>query len=357
MAGWPHKSLLILLIAPLFLAACDDFGGTGGDGAPVGIQVAHPGGAVLQVLSVKVGQEATEVSVRIINGRDREIELNGGREQSYLLSEEGEKMMLVPPTVNERLSIPAGQTIDATLVFAGTPPRGSDAVLIFNERSRTDNVHTNSPRFEARLPLDGALASGSIAEASSLSGMRPNAASTLQPRAGEGSTLGGSGRSASELRAVEALKTELGAVETERGTMVSLPGDVTFDFDKATIRPEARGTLDRLAELILGSGEGAIAIEGHTDARGEDAYNQRLSEQRAEAVSAYLATKGVPEDRLQTRGLGETRPAAPNARPDGSDDEAGRQRNRRVEVILPSRPRPTPQPAQGEATSQLNPTS
>lgn len=352
MSGSPCKRLVATLAAPLLLLGCDLVGS--GKGAPLDIQLVHPGGVVLQVLSARIGDERTEVSFRIVNGRDREVELNGGREQSYLLSDGGEKLMLVAPAANPRLSVPAGQTIEGTLVFAGEPD-GSEAILVLNERSRSDNVYTNSPRFEARLPLEGASGGGTIAEQSALSGMRPNAASALRPRAADGSGLeGGAGRSASQLRAVEALKTELGAVETERGMMISLPGDVTFDFDKATIRQEARGTLDRLAELILGSGGGTIEIEGHTDSRGEDAYNQRLSERRAEAVAVYLATKGVSEDRMRTRGLGETRPVAPNARPDGSDDEAGRQRNRRVEVIVPGGRQ---EAADGEATSRLEPVS
>lgn len=136
------------------------------------------------------------------------------------------------------------------------------------------------------------------------------------------------------LSPVETLRSELGATETARGTLVSLPGDVLFDFDKAAVRADARGTLDKLAELIKAGG-GRVAIEGHTDSKGDDAYNQRLSEARAKAVRDYLVSvRMVDGTRLDTKGLGELRPAAPNAKPDGSDDPEGRQRNRRVEVII-----------------------
>ncbi|WP_176484571.1 OmpA family protein [Sphingomonas spermidinifaciens] len=108
-----------------------------------------------------------------------------------------------------------------------------------------------------------------------------------------------------------------------------------FDYDKATIRPDARPTLDKLAELIKAQNPPTVAIEGHTDTKGDDAYNQKLSEARATAVRDYLiGVRTVDGTKLQTKGLGELRPTAPNARPDGSDDAAGRQRNRRVEVIL-----------------------
>ena len=116
---------------------------------------------------------------------------------------------------------------------------------------------------------------------------------------------------------------------------MSLPGDVTFDFDRATIRAEARPTLDKLAALIRSQNPPSVAIEGHTDSKGNDAYNQRLSESRATAVRDYLiSVRTVDGTKLTTRGLGELRPVAPNMNPDGRDDEAGRARNRRVEVVL-----------------------
>lgn len=341
--------IVLAALAASLLAGCNIVGET--DAEPLDAQVIHPGGAVLQPRAIRTGDSRTEVSVRIINGRDRDIELNAGNEQSYLLTDQGEKLLLVAPATNPRLSVPPGQTIDASLIFAGQAD-GSSVVMILNERSRADNVNTASPRFQISLPLERA-GRGALAEQSALSGMRPNAVSQLRPRTSPGSGLGGAGQSVSELRVVEALETELGAVDTERGTMVSLAGDVTFDFDKATIRQKAGATLDSLAQLILASRDGAITIEGHTDARGDDDYNQRLSEERAEAVASYLATKGVPEARLRTRGLGASRPVAPNASADGSDDEAGRQRNRRVEVILPGRM----QSEGNEPRSRLEPAS
>lgn len=78
-----------------------------------------------------------------------------------------------------------------------------------------------------------------------------------------------------------------------------------------------------------------MRVDGHTDAKGDDAYNQALSERRAAAVKAWLAGNArIPADHMGTRGYGETRPVAPNARPDGADDPAGRQRNRRVEIAV-----------------------
>jgi len=117
---------------------------------------------------------------------------------------------------------------------------------------------------------------------------------------------------------------------------VDLPSDVLFDFDRAKVRPQAEPKLRLLAELIRDNPEGLISISGHTDALGDEAYNRTLSERRAEAVANWLIESGeVDAERLRTAGFGETRPAAPNERPDGTDDAEGRRQNRRVEIILP----------------------
>ncbi|WP_129792135.1 OmpA family protein [Sphingosinicella sp. CPCC 101087] len=337
MTGRLRTASIGLAAAVALVAGCGEGGflSGGGGGAAVDAQVAHPGGVVLQILSLRADGERALVDLRVLNGRDREIRLNQGRENSYILTDSGEKLLLVPPAGNPNLAVPGGRSADLALVFEGALPRSGTATLVLNEDGSMDSVHSSDPRFDVSLPLAGA-GGGGIPEVSAMSNLRPNPATALRPAAAPGSSLAAGAQRESSLQAVDALKSELGAVETDRGTMVSLPGDVTFDFDRATIRADARPTLDRLVALIEASGEGEISIEGHTDSKGEDAYNRRLSEQRAEAVKAYLASKGVAEDRLSTLGLGETRPVAPNAKPDGSDDEEGRQRNRRVEVILPA---------------------
>jgi outer membrane protein OmpA-like peptidoglycan-associated protein len=337
-----------LAAALLATTACGGLVTFSGEGKPIDVQAVHPNGSVLQVLSLTRGDERSVVAIRVMNGRERDIELNGGREQSYIVTDSGEKLLLVPSPTNADLAVPPGKSMDGALVFAGKLPASGNATLILNGSSSRDGQYESTPRFEVALPLDSA-GSGDVPEASALSNMAALPASRLGPASGGGSSFGAAKTATSSLSAVDKLKSELGAVESERGTVVSLPGDVTFDFDKATIRADAQPTLDRLAQLIAAGGAGAIAIEGHTDAKGEDAYNKRLSEQRAEAVKAYLVGKGVDAARLRSIGLGELRPVAPNINADGTDDEAGRQKNRRVEVILPKAagtppPSPTPQP-------------
>ena len=122
---------------------------------------------------------------------------------------------------------------------------------------------------------------------------------------------------------------DLGAKETDLEVRVELPADVLFDFDKADIRPDAAAALASVATIIRAYPKGGATLEGHTDSKGDDAYNQRLSELRAESVRRWLADKErIDGTKLGARGFGESHPVASN------DTDQGRQRNRRVEVVI-----------------------
>lgn len=114
----------------------------------------------------------------------------------------------------------------------------------------------------------------------------------------------------------------------------SVCADVLFAFNRADIRPRAAAALRQVARSIAQRfPRASIRVEGHTDARGDAAYNQRLSLRRAEAVRRWLVDgANVAAGRVAVRGFGETSPVAPNSRPDGSDDPRGRRRNRRVVI-------------------------
>lgn len=129
---------------------------------------------------------------------------------------------------------------------------------------------------------------------------------------------------------------DLQVKETATEIRIELAADVLFDFDKSTIKPEAATALHAVAEIIKDKGKGRnVRIDGHTDGKGSAAYNQRLSEQRANSVKQWLAQKeSVAQSTMTTRGFGATKPVAPNTKPDGSDDPQGRQNNRRVEIVL-----------------------
>ena len=108
---------------------------------------------------------------------------------------------------------------------------------------------------------------------------------------------------------------------------------VNFDYDKSTLRPDAVAILNEAAEILKRYPELKVEVAGHTDSKGTDAYNQALSERRASAVYDYLTSNGVDASRMTgPTGYGESRPIAPNANEDGSDNPEGRARNRRTEL-------------------------
>src|SRR5688572_21647708 len=117
------------------------------------------------------------------------------------------------------------------------------------------------------------------------------------------------------------------AQETARGLVLTF-GDMLFDTGGSTLKPGAQLLLDKLAVYLQQNPGAKAIIEGHTDNTGSDGTNQALSERRAAAVAAALQVRGIPGDRLETVGLGESYPVATN------DTSAGREENRRVEVVL-----------------------
>lgn len=121
--------------------------------------------------------------------------------------------------------------------------------------------------------------------------------------------------------------SELNAKATDRGVVVTL-GDVLFDTGQWQIRSGAANNLDKLAAFLNQYKDRTVAIEGHTDSVGTAEYNQSLSQRRAEAVRSYLVGQGVDPRRLVASGMGEGHPVV------GNDTAAGRQQNRRVEVII-----------------------
>jgi outer membrane protein OmpA-like peptidoglycan-associated protein len=136
-------------------------------------------------------------------------------------------------------------------------------------------------------------------------------------------------REKAELR--EQLRNQLNAIletrETARGLIVNM-SDVLFDTGKYTLKPGAKEKLAKIAGIVLGHPGLKLEVEGHTDSIGGEEMNQRLSEQRADTVRAYLVAQNLPPDAITARGFGKTQPVATN------DNAAGRQQNRRVELVV-----------------------
>jgi len=131
--------------------------------------------------------------------------------------------------------------------------------------------------------------------------------------------------------AVQGLEIKETAIEVK----IELSGDILFDFDQWSIRPEATPTLTRVAEVVKQYPKGRVMIEGYTDAKGTETYNLPLSQKRADSVKAWLVKDGgIDGAKLTTKGWGKAKPVASNTNPDGSDNPNGRQKNRRVEVTV-----------------------
>jgi len=136
-------------------------------------------------------------------------------------------------------------------------------------------------------------------------------------------------KAAADLRAqlLEQFNRVLETRDTPRGLVVNM-GDVLFDFGKYDLRPEAREKLAKLSGIILAHSGLNLAVEGYTDNVGSDEVNQKLSEQRAESVRGYLIGQGLGDSTVTSRGFGKTNPA------DDNSSVAGRQKNRRVEIVV-----------------------
>ena len=120
---------------------------------------------------------------------------------------------------------------------------------------------------------------------------------------------------------------ELNAQKTERGLVITL-GDVLFNTNKAQLKSGGMHNVQKLADFLNQYPQHKVLVEGHTDSTGSDNYNLELSDRRANAVRTALIDKGIGSERVTTRGYGEAYPVA------GNDTIAGRQLNRRVEIIL-----------------------
>jgi outer membrane protein OmpA-like peptidoglycan-associated protein len=127
----------------------------------------------------------------------------------------------------------------------------------------------------------------------------------------------------------QAALVDLAAVKEEaRGLVITLAGSVLFASNHATLLPAAQVRLNQVAKTLMATNERRLTVEGYTDSQGSAAYNMDLSQRRADAVRAYLIAQDYPADRVQARGMGEVRPVADNASPEG------RANNRRVEIVV-----------------------
>jgi OmpA-OmpF porin, OOP family len=141
-----------------------------------------------------------------------------------------------------------------------------------------------------------------------------------------------------QIRVLETELAELQADRTDRGLVVTLGDEILFDVDQSVLKPGGMQQLTRVAEFLRQNPDRNVLVEGHTDSTAPDSYNLALSQRRANAVEEFLITQGVEPTRIMATGYGEQLPIASN------DTAAGRQANRRVEIVVLDAGQPIPAP-------------
>jgi len=255
---------------------------------------------------VQTAEDAREISVKHIDEERAEIERGAaaGREASAEARANGE---------SER-------RVNAEAVTA-------DAVRQRNEADRK-NLDAQAAVQQAA----GAQADAERARSDAQQGQQAAEADSERNRAAAASSdaqLQQAVRDREELRGrlLQQFNLILETRDTARGLVVNM-SDVLFDSGKYTLRPLAREKLAKISGIVLAYPSLRLAVEGNTDSVGTEAFNQQLSEQRAEGVRSFLTQQGVPESSTSATGFGKTQPIASNNTPEG------RQQNRRVELIV-----------------------
>lgn len=213
-----------------------------------------------------------------------------------------------------------------TLCVASLAPPAQGLEVVRSARSLAHTPTRLAPALSApQTALRPQGAEGSLA---------PRAQETaLQSARGPATVLREAEVPRERLAQTRVLLAELQARTTpQQAIAVDLPADVLFDFDKADLRADATGPLHKAAELIKSYPTAPLQVLGHTDGKGTDAYNDALSLRRAQAVAHALQAHTGRQAGVQ--GLGKREPIAPNTTPEGRDDPEGRQRNRRVQILI-----------------------
>ncbi|SPE43597.1 OmpA/MotB domain protein [Candidatus Sulfopaludibacter sp. SbA3] len=207
------------------------------------------------------------------------------------------------------------------------------------EQAEADQRAAQQAKMEAQQAAQVAAQERSVADAARAAALaQQQAAQADAQRAQEAAKLAEQQRQQAENEKTalrERLRQQLNLIletrETQRGLIVNI-NDVLFDFNKYTLKPGAREKLAKVSGILLAYPGLKVQLEGHTDSIGTDDYNQKLSEERADAVRIYLVAQGVPSDTVTALGLGKAGAVATN------DTAEGRQQNRRVDMVVTGSP-------------------
>lgn len=227
-------------------------------------------------------------------------------------------------------ALKAGEDVSVVDHYAYLARQRSATALQTGEISRAEKSVGASSRDRDRILMEARTQEASRSSAQARAALQEAEAARM-------SAVKARDEAQTQLAAAEAAKAKaaklqaelaaLQAKQTDRGMVLTL-GDVLFDTGRAQLKAGAFDTVDRLATFLRENPERSVAIEGYTDSVGGDAYNQSLSQRRADAVRTALSERGIASNRVSTQGFGEAKPVATNSTAEG------RQRNRRVEVVI-----------------------
>jgi outer membrane protein OmpA-like peptidoglycan-associated protein len=199
-------------------------------------------------------------------------------------------------------------------------------------QAETDRLAADQARLQAEQASAKAIQDKAAADAARAAALEQQQAARADADAAR---MSAQKAEAEKLALRERLRQQLNLIletqETARGLIVNI-SDVLFDFNKFTLKPGAREKLAKVSGILLAYPGLQIQLEGHTDAVGSEEYNQKLSEDRASSVRDYVVGQGVPANTVTSKGFGKTQPVASN------DNAAGRQKNRRVEMVVSGEP-------------------
>jgi outer membrane protein OmpA-like peptidoglycan-associated protein len=215
---------------------------------------------------------------------------------------------------------------EKTFVDDGDSPMTRDAAYIAIRKAELADVTGQTQHLQREL--ESAKASEDQAQAKAMAATQAELERTKAQLEQERSA-----RALAEQKSNEALERLAAAnaamvKHDDRGTVITLSGNVLFASGKSQLLPGAQNGLSQVAEALKTQNDTKLVVEGHTDSTGNDATNQSLSKARAEAVQSYLVSRGIPAARISSVGLGSSRPVADNKTPDG------RANNRRVEIVV-----------------------